>query len=80
MKAAVQALRRLSIRALIIIGAALALSGMHVNMRLAGCPVAVPVPALIIAAELAAIGALCWLIIRAVRGYPLPSLLPWRAA
>jgi hypothetical protein len=81
-KAAVEALRRLSIRVLVIIGAVLALSGMHVSMRLAGQPVAVPVPVpvLIIAAELAAIGALCWLISRAVRGCPFPSLLPWRTA
>jgi hypothetical protein len=79
-KAAVEALRRLSIRVLVIIGAVLALSGMHVSMRLAGQPVAVPVPVLIIAAELAAIGALCWLISRAVRGCPFPSLLPRRTA
>ena len=80
MKAAVEALRRLSIQVLAIIGAVLALSGMHVSMRLAGQPVAVPLPVLIIAAELAAIGVLCWLISRAVRGCPLPSLLPWRTA
>ncbi len=29
---------------------------------------------------LAVIAALCWLIRRAVRGYPLPSLMPWRPA
>ena len=53
MKAAVEALRRLSIRVLVIIWAVLALSGMHVSMRLAGQPVAVPLPVLIIAADLA---------------------------
>ncbi len=35
-------------------------------------------PWLALAAVLAVIGALCWLIRRAARAYPLPSLLPWR--
>lgn len=67
-------------KALLVIGAVLAASGMHVTLRLAGYPVAVPVPVLILAAELVILGVLCLLIRRAVRAFPLPPLLPWRTA
>ena len=46
------------------------LAGDHVTVRLAGYPVAVPGPVLILAAELTACAVLCWLIIRKARSWP----------
>ena len=66
--------------AAIVLASLLMLSGVHVTVPLAGCPVAVPVPLLVLAAELAVIGLLGWVISRSLRGLPLPSLLPWRTS
>ena len=65
---------------LVILAALVAFSGAHVTIRLAGtCPVAVPVPVLFLAAELAVCAVLAWVITRTWRGLPLlPSLDPWR--
>ncbi len=64
----------------IIAAALLMLSGAHLTLRLAGQPVAVPLPVLALAAEMAAAVVLCGLIRRAARDFPIPSPLPWRTA
>lgn len=56
--------------AAIVFAALLVLAGDHVTVRLSGYAVAVPVPALVLAAELAAAAVLVWLIIRAARSWP----------
>ena len=64
----------------IIVALLLMLSGDHVTMRFAGNPVTVPVPVLVLAAELAVCAVLCWLIRRAVRAsYPHPYR-QWRTS
>lgn len=56
--------------AALALAALVVLSGDHVTVRLSGYPVAVPVPVLILAAELAVAAVLCWLIIRTARAWP----------
>jgi len=51
--------------AAVTLAALLLLSGIHVTVPLAGYPVAVPLPVLALAAELAACAVLGWLIARA---------------
>jgi hypothetical protein len=65
---------------LAILAALVAFSGARVTIRLAGtCAVAVPVPVLFLAAELAAAAVLAWVITRTWRGLPLlPSFDSWR--
>ena len=46
------------------------LAGDHVTVRLSCYPVTVPVPVLILAAELAGVAVLCWLIVRKARSWP----------
>lgn len=56
--------------AALALAALLVLAGDRVTVRLSGHPVAVPVPVLILAVELAACAALGWLIIRTARAWP----------
>lgn len=56
--------------AAVALAALLVLAGDRVTVRLSGHAVAVPVPALILAAELAAAAVLVWLIIRTARAWP----------
>jgi len=61
-----------------VLAAVLLLSGWHIIVPLAGYPVAVPLPALALVAELAVCGLLGWLIARA--GGARPWLPPRRTA
>jgi hypothetical protein len=56
--------------AVLVLAALVMLAGDHVTVRLSGCPVTVPVPVLILAAELTAAAVLCWLIGRRIRSHP----------
>jgi hypothetical protein len=56
--------------AAIVLAALVMLAGDHVTLRLSGYPVTVPVPALILAAELAIAAVLVWLLIRKFRAWP----------
>jgi hypothetical protein len=56
--------------AALAIAALVMLAGDHVTVRLPGYPVAVPVPVLMLAAELAAAVVLVWLLIRKFRAWP----------
>ena len=56
--------------AALALAALVMLAGDHVTVRLSGYPVTIPVPVLILAAELAAIVVLCWLIVRKARSWP----------
>ena len=56
--------------AVLALAALVMLAGDHVTVRLSGYPVTVPVPVLILAAELAGVAVLCWLIVRKARSWP----------
>lgn len=56
--------------AALVLAALVMLSGDHVTIRLSGYAVAVPVPVLMLTAELAVAAVLCWVIIRAARSWP----------
>jgi hypothetical protein len=56
--------------AALALAALVMLAGDHVTVRLSGYPVTVPVPVLILAAELAAAVVLVWLLVRKFRAWP----------
>jgi hypothetical protein len=56
--------------AALALAALVVLAGDHVTVRLSGYPVAIPVPALILAAELAVAAVLVWVLIRKFRAWP----------
>lgn len=58
--------------AVVVLAILLLLSGVHVRLWLAGYLVAVPVPVLVLIAELATVVVLGWLIARAWHGFPFP--------
>lgn len=56
--------------AVLAVAALVVLAGDHVTVWLSGYPVAVPVPVLILAGELAAVAVLCRVIVRKARSWP----------
>jgi hypothetical protein len=58
--------------AALVVAALVMLARDHVTVRLSGYPVTVPLPALIVAAELATAVVLVWLIVRKARACPDP--------
>lgn len=56
--------------AVLALAALVMLAGDHVTVRLSGYPVTIPVPVLMLAAELAVAAVLCLVIVRKARSWP----------